>query len=121
VARKDNDSRSALAISICAGVGNTYFIPFSNVSGFIALTFVSDSKSASPTRRKVQSSQANGGCAPSGTRRVHPVIVGCSSANASPRRNCANFGHHKPLFASADRTFAIQFIAPARPEKELTV
>jgi hypothetical protein len=48
IARKDNDSRSALAISICGStrtsasatgvinagvVGNTYFIPFSKVSG----------------------------------------------------------------------------------------
>ena len=30
---------------------------------------------------KVQSSQANSGCMLSGARRVHPVIVGCSTAN----------------------------------------
>src|ERR1700738_2058227 len=34
-----------------------------------------------PTRQKVQSSQANSGCMLSGARRVHPVIVGRSTAN----------------------------------------
>ena len=38
-------------------------------------------KSASPTQRKGQSSQANSGCILSGARRVHLVIVGWSTAN----------------------------------------
>jgi hypothetical protein len=81
---RDIDGRSALGdqhlwepsnIGIGHGVINaghdTHFIPFWNVSG-------------SRCCRARQSSLANSGSALSGTRRVHPVIVGCSTANPSP-------------------------------------
>ena len=77
------EATNGLMFELCISLKPIYSIDLQPLVVRVSGHRTEKKRIADPTKR-LQSSQANSGCMLSGARRVHPVIVGWSTANRPP-------------------------------------